>query len=62
VGHKVGEYLAVGVRLLWVIDPEERNAVVYCPGAPPRTIRQEGALDGEDVVPGFSCPFAILFA
>jgi Uma2 family endonuclease len=61
VARKVGEYLAVGVKLLWVVDPERRNAVVYRPGATPRTVRQDGALDGEDVVPGFSCPMSALF-
>ena len=56
VAHKVGEYLGVGVRLLWVIDPEKLAAVVYRPGTTPRTVRQDGALDGEDVLPGFSYP------
>jgi Uma2 family endonuclease len=61
LAHKVGEYLAVGVRLLWVIDPEKGTGVVYRPGAPPRIVRKDGALDGADVVPGFSCPLAGLF-
>jgi Uma2 family endonuclease len=61
IAHKVGDYLAVGVRLLWVIDPEKNTAVVYCPRTPPRTVRRDGALDGEDVLPGFSCPLAALF-
>lgn len=56
LAHKVAEYLAVGVRLLWVIDPENATAVVYRPGQRPDTVRLEGALEGEDVVPGFSCP------
>jgi Uma2 family endonuclease len=60
LAHKVGEYLAVGVRLLWVVDPEKGTAVVYRPGAPPRTVREDGALDGADVIPGFSCSLAAL--
>ena len=56
VAHKVGEYFAVGVRLLWVIDPERRSAVVYRPGMPPRSVRADDTLEGEDVLPGFSCP------
>src|SRR5262249_49484716 len=31
VARKVTEYLSVGVRLLWVIDPEGHSAVVYRP-------------------------------
>ena len=56
VAHKVGEYLGVGVRLLWVIDPEKLAAVVYRPGTTPKGVRPDGALDGEDILPGFSCP------
>jgi Uma2 family endonuclease len=56
VAHKVGEYLGAGVRLLWVVDPEKGAAVVYKPGQAPRTIRLDDALEGEDVLPGFSCP------
>jgi Uma2 family endonuclease len=55
LAHKVAEYLAVGVRLLWVIDPEKETAVVYRTGSTPRTVRQDGVLDGEDVLPGFCC-------
>jgi len=61
LAHKVAEYLAVGVRLLWVIDLEKGTAVLYRPGSPPRTVREDGVLDGEDVLPGFSCPLAALF-
>ena len=56
VAHKVGEYLGVGVRLLWVIDPEKLSAVAYRPGTTPKGVRLDGALDGEEVLPGFSCP------
>lgn len=56
LAHKVGEYLSAGVRLVWVIDPEKRVAVAYRPGIAPRSIRDDGPLDGEDVLPGFDCP------
>jgi Uma2 family endonuclease len=55
----VAEYLSVGVRLLWVIDPETRSAVVYRPGATPHRL-SSNALDGEDVLPDFSCPLAVI--
>ena len=54
--EKVGEYLDVGTRLVWVIDPEKRTAVVYRSLTDVRVISDTEALDGEDVVPGFSCP------
>lgn len=60
VAHKVGEYLGVGVRLLWVLDPETRAAVAYRPGTTPRSIRLDAELDGEDILPGFSVPVRTL--
>jgi len=55
---KVGEYLDAGVRLVWVIDPEERRAVVYRALTNVRQVAADGALDGEDVLPGFRCPLS----
>ena len=56
VFEKVGEYLDVGTRLVWVIDPQARNAAVYRSMTNVRTIGEADVLDGEDVVPGFACP------
>ncbi len=55
---KVGEYLQAGVRLVWVIDPRKRQAAVYRSMTNVREIGSDGALDGEDVLPGFLCPLA----
>jgi Uma2 family endonuclease len=57
---KVGEYLQAGVRLVWVIDPRERTAVIYRSLRNVRAIGPEESLDGEDVVPGFGCRLAEL--
>ena len=59
--RKVQEYLAAGVRLVWVINPSERSAVVFRPSTPPEIITDDGALDGEDVLPGFRLPLADLW-
>jgi Uma2 family endonuclease len=61
MARKVAEYLALGVRLLWVIDPEQCAAVVYRPGVVPTGISAEDTLDGQDVLPGFSCLLRELF-
>jgi Uma2 family endonuclease len=58
---KVGEYLEAGVRLVWVIDPERRSAVVYRSLAEVRKLGADEFLEGEDVVPGFRCRLADLF-
>jgi Uma2 family endonuclease len=52
---KVGEYLAAGTRLVWVIDPERRSAAVHRSLTDVTRVPHDGALDGEDVLPGFSC-------
>ncbi|MBI2760994.1 MAG: Uma2 family endonuclease [Chloroflexi bacterium] len=52
--RKVKQYLAAGVRLIWVIDPEDRTAFIYRPGRDVIILDEDGVLDGEDVLPGFS--------
>src|SRR5712691_6340859 len=52
---KVGDWLSAGTRLVWVIDPVHRVAHVYRQDETQKTIGPQGALDGEDVLPGFSC-------
>jgi Uma2 family endonuclease len=57
---KVGEYLAAGVRLVWVIDPRASRAVRYRSLTDVHEIGPDGNLDGEEVLPGFRCPLADL--
>jgi len=52
---KVGEYLEAGVRLVWVIDPRNARAVVYRSLSDVRELGPDDALEGEDILPGFSC-------
>ena len=55
---KVGEYLAAGVRLVWVVDPEARVAVCHRSLTSVRVVNESGELDGGEVVPGFRCRLA----
>jgi Uma2 family endonuclease len=59
---KVDEYFAAGVRLVWYVDPAARTVTVYRPGQPARLLTEADTLAGEDVVPGFQCRVAELFA
>jgi len=52
---KVGDFLAAGTRLVWVVDPRRREARVFRPDGSVAVIDQEGELDGEGVLPGFTC-------
>ena len=58
---KVGEYLDAGVRLVWVIDPQQQRATSYRTLFDVRQLGPDDFLDGEDVVPGFRCRLGELF-
>jgi Uma2 family endonuclease len=55
---KVADWLSAGTRLIWVVDPERRLARVYRHDGTEQIVTAADALDGEDVLPGFSCPLA----
>ncbi|MEO5959270.1 MAG: Uma2 family endonuclease, partial [Opitutaceae bacterium] len=60
--EKLALYFAHGARLAWVINPAERNALVYRSPEAEGLLRVTDALDGDDVLPGFRLPLAELFA
>ena len=55
---KVADWLSAGTSLVWVIDPERRLARVYRQDGSERLLTGDDSLDGEDVVPVFSCPLS----
>ena len=59
---KVTMYLQAGVRLVWLVDPASLTVAVFRPDAAPRTLGAGDALDGGDVLSGFSVSVAELFA
>jgi len=60
--EKARRYLHFGTRLVWVIWPRYRKVDVWRSGdTAPSTLTMGDALDGEDVVPGFSYPVVALF-
>jgi len=62
IQKKIREYLDRGVRLVWVVDPEGRTVTVYKPQRQATILEENDTLSGEEVLPGFSCPVAELFA
>lgn len=58
---KVGEWLEAGVVLVWVIDPDRKTANVYRADGSVTTVSSDSDLDGETVLPGFSCRLSELF-
>lgn len=61
MARKRAEYFAAGVRLYWEIDPRKRTAVVYDNPDRGHRLGADEALDGGDVIPGFTLPLAELF-
>jgi len=58
---KISEYLAVGVSLVWVIDPPRRRIALYRPGDSFPVFFNEGEiLENLPELPGFRCPVADL--
>lgn len=58
VAAKAEMWLDAGVRLVWVVDPQARLAAVHHPGGLVTVLREDGVLDGEDVLPGFRLTLA----
>lgn len=54
-------WLRYGVRLVWVVRPDERRVDVHRDGHPVVTLTASDALDGLDALPGFSCPVREIF-
>jgi Uma2 family endonuclease len=62
VAKRVGQFLARGVGLVWIIDPEVRSIAVYQAGKLPKVLDDTEELSGEDVLPDFRCRVADFFA
>lgn len=52
---KIADWLNAGTRLVWVIDPERRQARVYRQDVTETLVLESEALSGEDLLPGFAC-------
>jgi Uma2 family endonuclease len=62
IEEKVAEYLACGVRLVWVADPATRSVRSYRSGRSVQVFGETDLLSGEDVLEGFDVEVARLFA
>jgi Uma2 family endonuclease len=52
---KLIEFFASGVRLVWVISPEDRTLTIYRTPDEGRLLHETATVTGEDVLPGFTC-------
>ena len=51
--QKMQEYLDCGVRLCWLIDPQNQQVEIYRLGKDVEVLKSPSSLSGEDVLPGF---------
>jgi Uma2 family endonuclease len=61
VDEKVEEWLSAGVQAVWVVNPRRRTITVYRSSNDVKTLTENDALDGQDVVQGFRCRVAEIF-
>jgi len=61
VTQKLRDYFAIGVRMVWVVDPAARTIYAYRSLTDIREFTASDLLPGDDVLPGFSVPVARLF-
>jgi Uma2 family endonuclease len=52
---KLSEHFTKGVRLVWVIAPEDRTLTIYRTAEEGRVLHETATVTGEDVLPGFTC-------
>jgi Uma2 family endonuclease len=63
VDEKVDAYLADGVRLIWLVDPQRRKITIYTPDQEnPMVVKGDSAISPRDLLPGFELTVSKLFA
>jgi Uma2 family endonuclease len=65
IDEKVAEYLAAGVRLVWVVHPRLKSVRIHRPASaklgPVSVVGGSDKINGEDVLEGFECEVAEFF-
>ncbi len=61
INRKLAEYFAVGVRLVWVADPDSKIVFAYRSMTDVRQFTEKDLLTSDDVLPGFSVSVTDLF-
>jgi len=61
LARKALEYLEAGSQMVWVVDGQAELVMVFAPGRRLRILGVEDALDGGELLPGFSCSVSEFF-
>jgi Uma2 family endonuclease len=59
--RKLREYFQAGVRLVWLVQPRTQTAQLYTSPTKVRRVGKEQAIDGGEVLPGFTLSLKWLF-
>jgi Uma2 family endonuclease len=62
VRQKIAEYFSIGVRWVWIVEPENRAVLVLRSSTDFQQLGAEEMLVGEGTLEGFTLPVANLFA
>ncbi len=62
LARKIDEYFVAGTVAVWVVDPETREVRVYTDPATSQVFTDHDELTGGEVLPGFACRVADIFA
>ena len=61
LNQKLEEYFRAGVKLVWVIDPQQRIVWVHHPDGTSRRLHETDEISGDDVISGFRSPVGTFF-
>jgi len=61
VRQKLEEYFAIGAHRVWIVEPDNRDVLVYSASTETRKVGEGDLLMGEGVLDGFTLPVAELF-
>lgn len=59
--EKLREYFAIGVKLVWVLDPRARRVMVFRSLTEVRELTEADQLSGDELLPGFAVAVSALF-
>ncbi|MBE9108422.1 Uma2 family endonuclease, partial [Nodosilinea sp. LEGE 07298] len=61
VRAKMQEYLDSGLRLGWLINPQDKQVEIYRPQQPPQILSAPAIISGESILPSFTLQLSWLW-
>jgi Uma2 family endonuclease len=61
VNKKIEQYLRLGVRQIWFVEPSSRRVTIHRPDQAVQVLHESDTLEGADLLPGLRYPLSRLF-